>query len=150
MIGAAMDVTEYKLVEQALIKTEKLASVGRMATTIAHEINNPLAAVMNLLFLVSNDPGLPRELRSHLDLAERELKLIAHITKQTLGFYKESAGKPTLVRPPEVLDQVLDLYGLKLRDNSVHVKRNYRDIFDVYGIDGEDTPDDFQSGGQQY
>ena len=137
MIGAAMDITERKLVEQTLIKTEKLASVGRMAATIAHEINNPLAAVMNLLFLVSKDPGLPREVRSHLDLAERELKLIAHITKQTLGFYKESAGKPTLVRLPEVLDQVLDIYGLKLRDNSVHVKRQYRCTCDVYGVDGE-------------
>ena len=57
MIGAAMDITEHKLVEQALIKTEKLASVGRMAATIAHEINNPLAAVMNLLFLGEQRPG---------------------------------------------------------------------------------------------
>ena len=57
MIGAAMDITERKLVEQTLIKTEKLASVGRMAATIAHEINNPLAAVMNLLSLQAKTRG---------------------------------------------------------------------------------------------
>ena len=92
MIGAAMDITELKRAEQALIKTEKLASVGRMAATIAHEINNPLAAVMNLLFLVSAEPGLPFDVRSHLDLAERELKLVAHITKQTLGVLYSSVA----------------------------------------------------------
>ncbi len=136
MIGAAMDITERKRTEKSLIEVEKLASVGRMAATIAHEINNPLAAVMNLLFLVSADPGLPRNVRSHLDLAERELKLVAHITKQTLGFYKESAT-PTAVRLPEVLDQVLDIYGPRLRNNSVHVKRRYGSVCDVYGVGGE-------------
>src|SRR5512146_3335132 len=108
------DITERKLAEQALIRGEKLASVGRMAATIAHEINNPLAAAMNALYLVAA-ADLPEKARAPLQLAEHELERVAHITKQTLGFYRE-AGNATLVQLPEVIDGILSLYAPKLKN----------------------------------
>jgi len=104
------DNTARKLAEEALIRSEKLASVGRLAATITHEINNPLSSALNALFLVRTDPALPQSVKSHLTIAEQELGRVAHITKQTLGFFRE-VGNPTAVDLAEVLDSVLDIYG---------------------------------------
>ncbi len=134
--GAATDITERKRAEQALIRSEKLASVGRMAATIAHEISNPLSSAMNALFLARTDPALPECVKSDLNLAEQELNRISHITKQTLGFYKE-VGKPTAVDLPGVLDSLLDLYGPKLRDKKVSVQRSYRSSVGIRANEGE-------------
>ncbi len=89
------DITTQKQSEAALIRSEKLASVGRMAATIAHEINNPLAAVMNLLFIAKSLKDLPESACQYLDMADAELKRIAHITRQSLGFYRESMHRPS-------------------------------------------------------
>jgi PAS domain S-box-containing protein len=129
------DVTELKKAQAVLVRNEKLASVGRMAATIAHEINNPLAAAMNLLYLVSETPGMPDFARANLELAERELRRIAHITKQTLGFYREG-GKPTTVPLPSIVDGTLDLYAPKLVGKSARIERRYRGPSAVYGIEG--------------
>jgi len=85
-VAVNVDITSQKQAEQALIRSEKLASVGRMAATIAHEVNNPLAAAMNAVFLVGRDSRFPESARPTLQLAERELERVAHMTKQTLGF----------------------------------------------------------------
>src|ERR1700689_434259 len=76
-----------KKAEEALIGSEKLASAGRMAAVLAHEINNPLAAIMNLLFLAQSTANTPAPVHQYLKMADDELKRIAHITRQTLGFY---------------------------------------------------------------
>jgi len=78
-----------------LVNAEKLASVGRMAAVLAHEINNPLEAVTNLLFLAQSTDGMPAVAREYLEMADFELKRIAHITRQTLGFYRESSSPIT-------------------------------------------------------
>ncbi len=111
-VGIQVDITDRKRSEEALIQNEKLASVGRMAATIAHEINSPLSATMNAVYLARSDPALSESSREILGIAERELKRVAHITKQTLGFYKES-GQSVVVHLPELLDGVLDLYESK-------------------------------------
>jgi signal transduction histidine kinase len=130
------DITTAKLAEKALVQSEKLASVGRMAATIAHEINNPLAAAMNAIFLASSDIGVPTAAAANLELAENELGRVAHITKQTLGFYRET-GNPSAVRLPDVLDGVLDLYAPKLRNKAVAVERTYGSVTPVHAIEGE-------------
>jgi PAS domain S-box-containing protein len=135
-VAVNIDITERKLAEKALIRSEKLASVGRMAATIAHEINNPLAAAMNSLFLVSSNPELPESVRGHLELADHELERVAHITKQTLGFYRE-AGNPTAVELPAILDDVLRLYEPRLQNNSVRVEREYGGAIGVHAVEGE-------------
>ena len=84
------DISERKRAEEALLRSEKLASLGRMAAAIAHEINNPLEATMNLVFLASETKELPESTRHLLEMADAELSRVAHITRQSLGFYRES------------------------------------------------------------
>jgi PAS domain S-box-containing protein len=83
------DVTADRAAQDVLRKTEKLAAAARLSATVAHEINNPLEAVTNLLFLAGSAPDVPEPVRQHLALAEQELDRVAHITRQTLGFYRD-------------------------------------------------------------
>jgi PAS domain S-box-containing protein len=94
VVGASKilrDISARKRLEQSLLQAEKIAATGRMAATMAHEINNPLEAVMNLLFLlrpkVSDEDGI-----RYLATAESELGRVSHIAKQTLGYYREHAS----------------------------------------------------------
>jgi signal transduction histidine kinase len=99
---------------KALIDSEKLATTGRFATQIAHEINNPLEAVSNLLFLMRTAEGRRRE--EFLTIAEQELDRVAHITKQTLGFYRGS-GVPTAVDVHATVEDIALLLKPKLRSH---------------------------------
>jgi PAS domain S-box-containing protein len=136
MSGVAMDITDRKQVEQSLIRSEKLASVGRMAATIAHEISNPLSSTINALFLVKTNPALPEEAKLYLSLAEQELNRVSHITKQTLGFYKE-VGNPVALNAPEALDSILDLYAPRLKNKNISLQRSYGCSSRIFVIDGE-------------
>jgi two-component system NtrC family sensor kinase len=102
-----------KKAEEALIRSEKLASVGCMSAVIAHEINNPLAAVTDLLYLAENADDVPETVREYLHTADSELKRIAHITRQTLGFYREMAA-PVTFPFASLLESVLDLLRSKI------------------------------------
>lgn len=123
VVGAskiARDISERKKTEEALRTAEKLAGVGRMAATMAHEINNPLEAVVNLLYLAASHPSLPETSRQYLLTADQELTRVAHITKQTLGFYRESAT-PQVTRVSQILDGLLLVYEAKIRNKKLHV-----------------------------
>ena len=87
-VGIAMDITSRKLAEDRLRSTEKLAATGRLAATIAHEINNPLESITNLHFLLRSEESLSASGRRYLELAEREVERVAHLARQTLGFYR--------------------------------------------------------------
>ncbi len=115
------DVTEKKVAEAALLQSEKLASVGRMAATVAHEINNPLEAVTNCIYLVASDSNLSPASKEHLAKAERELRRVAHIAKRTLGFYRETT-KPTVVDIRALVDEVAELYDPKFTRKDVRLK----------------------------
>jgi PAS domain S-box-containing protein len=130
------DVTVRRQSEEALAKSEKLASAGRLAATIAHEINNPLAAVTNLLYLARSSEQLPEAIRQHLDLADTELQRVAHITKQTLGFYRD-LGTPVRFDPAELLDEVLALLQTRIETRNLAVDRLYRTHLQVLGSQGE-------------
>lgn len=130
------DVTNMKHAEQTLIRTEKLATVGRMAATIAHEINNPLESVMNAVYLASSDPGISDESRAHLDLAEQELERAAHIARQTLGFYKET-GAPRPVALTPLVRGVLDLHASKLKTKRVDVQERFTPDLAIMAVSGE-------------
>ena len=122
--------------EEALIGSEKLASAGRMAAVLAHEINNPLAAVMNLLFLAQTIADTPAPVHQYLKMADAELKRIAHITRQTLGFYRESS-EPTTFLAATILDSVIDLLQAKLVSTQVVVDRQYDDLLQITAVFGE-------------
>ena len=130
------DVTLRRQAEEALVKSEKLASAGRLAATIAHEINNPLAAVTNLLYLARCEENLPEAARQRLQLADTELRRVAHITKQTLGFYRDESA-PVRFDPAELLDDVLALLETRVKAREVAVEKRYRAHLHVLGSQGE-------------
>ncbi len=134
--GIYSDISELKRTEEVLRRSEKLAAAGRLAATIAHEINNPLEAVVNLVFLALANDNLDERTRGFLQLAERELARVTHISKQTLGFYRESSA-PTEIAVGELAAQVLDLYERKAQAKSLTVARNLDPSARVYGIGGE-------------
>jgi signal transduction histidine kinase len=112
-------IQQYALAQAALLRSEKLAVTGRLAASIAHEINNPLESVTNLLYLMRGN--LPPEQRKQfLAEAEQELARVTEITKQTLRFYREPS-QPTATDVSAVLDSVLRLHGSRLRAAGVKV-----------------------------
>ena len=135
MVGMCMDITSRKRTEEALRRTEKLAAAGRLAATIAHEINNPLEAVTNLLYLARVDGAA--ESRKHLlDMADHELQRVSHITRQTLGFYREP-GSPVMVEICELLQGVLSIFQGKLNSRRMAVRIDSDQACYVRGVPGE-------------
>jgi len=122
--GITVDITERKLTEAALLRSEKLAAMGRLASTIAHEINNPLEAVTNLLYIVGTDPELSSATASYIATADRELARLGHITRLTLGFVR-STGVITKVDVANTIDDVLAVFHHRLEMKNIEVVRHY-------------------------
>jgi signal transduction histidine kinase len=134
--GAANDITARKRAEEALLRSEKLATLGRLAATIAHEINNPLAATTNLLYLIQTSEGLPEDARQNAKAADAELKRIAHITRQSLGFYRETSG-PVPASVSELLDASIDLLQAKIKTKNAIIRREWSGDLVVHAVPGE-------------
>jgi signal transduction histidine kinase len=118
--GVTLDITERKLAEAALLRSEKLAAMGRLASTVAHEINNPLESVTNLLYLSRNDPSLSNDTRTYLSMADSELARLGHITRLTLGFAR-SSGLITTVELKPTLEDVLSIFRHRCEQKSIAV-----------------------------
>jgi two-component system, NtrC family, sensor kinase len=118
------DITAELRAEEALRETEKMAAMGRVAGIIAHEVNNPLAAITNIFYLLRNHPSLDEDARRCADLAEQELQRVSHITRQTLSFYRESK-QPITVLVPELLDEVLALQERALMASHITLRKQY-------------------------
>jgi PAS domain S-box-containing protein len=118
------DITAQIRAEEALRQTERLAAMGRVAGIIAHEINNPLEAITNAFYLLRNHPSLDEEARYYAQLGEVELARVGHITKQTLGFYRESQH-PVDVPIAEILDDVLQLQSRQLVMSRITLDKKY-------------------------
>ncbi len=117
--------SEAEQLAQVLRESQKLLTVGRLAGEIAHEINNPLEAVTNLLYLIDLDADLAPGTREYLRTAQQELDRVVVISKQTLNFYRETQV-PQRVRLSDLLEEVLVLYGRKLELKKIKVTRQYR------------------------
>jgi PAS domain S-box-containing protein len=122
--GVTLDVTERKKAEAALLRAEKLAAMGRLASTVAHEINNPLESVTNLLFLARSSPALDQETEQYLTTAEHELARLSNITRLTLGFVRTSANA-TETQISVVVDEVLSIFNHRFETKSVAVECRY-------------------------
>jgi len=118
------DITAQMRAEDALRTTEKLAAMGRVAGIIAHEINNPLESITNAFYLLQGHPSLDEEARYYAQLGGEELLRVCHITRQTLGFYRESQH-PVDVSIAELLDDVLELQNRRLQLNRIALDRKY-------------------------
>jgi signal transduction histidine kinase len=122
--------------EEALRKSEKLAAMGRVAGIIAHEINNPLDTLRNAFYLLRDHPSLDDNAREYTRIAEEELSRVAHITRQTLSFYRESKeAVPVLIS--EILDDILMLQMRLLERNGIVLEKQFRSDGLVFGLPGE-------------
>jgi PAS domain S-box-containing protein len=119
VVGVVADVTHRKQAEEAMLRAEKLAIAGRLAASVAHEINNPLEAVSNLLFLITI-AATPEAAQEHAREALEQLMRVSMITQQTLKFHRQ-AGAPKLTSLSEVLNSVLSMFRGKLRASAIEV-----------------------------
>ena len=124
-LGSSTDIHDQKLAEDALRRSEKLATAGRLAASMAHEINNPLSSVVNTVYLALKDPTLSAETRALLEAADRELIRVSQFATQTLRFHKQSHA-PTHAELGEIMDSVLSMYAPRVRTTAVEVRREYR------------------------
>jgi PAS domain S-box-containing protein len=131
-----LDASDRKRSEDALRKTEKLAATGRLAASIAHEINNPLEAITNLLFLLHNFCQLQDPALNYVDMAQHEAHRISEITQQTLRFYRQST-LPARANMGELIDSVLSLYQGRLSTLNIKVERDYDPAMDLFCFAGE-------------
>ena len=129
------DITRRKQVEQALIRTEKLAAVGRLAASIAHEINNPLESVTNLLYLASGAEQVA-DAREYLSAADRELRRVAEITSQTLRFHKQSTS-PKEISCRELLEDIVSMHQGRILNARIIVEQRQRVTRPIRCFEGE-------------
>lgn len=127
------NISERKHAETALQRTEKLAAAGRLAASIAHEINNPLQAVTNMLFLARKHPG---KTRRYLKLADHEVDRVIQIARQTLGFYRDTS-MPVPIKLWKVWEDVLFLYARKIESRGIKVEVQYDKKAEIIGLAGE-------------
>jgi PAS domain S-box-containing protein len=138
MIGIVLvfrDCTERRSSESALMRAEKLAAAGKLAASIAHEVNNPLEGLTNMLYLASEAKDVS-EVREWLIQAQSEVNRLSHITRRTLGFYREST-QPAAYRPADVLEEVLSFYVPETQRKKVQLEAQIRTQQQIYGVPGE-------------
>jgi signal transduction histidine kinase len=123
LVPEGRDISEVKRTQSALLQSEKLAAVGRLASSIAHEINNPLESVMNLIFLArSTDLA---ETRHFLEMADEEIRRVSIIANQTLRFHKQSSS-PQAATGNDLFSTVMRIYEGRLRNAHVQVEQKFR------------------------
>jgi two-component system, sporulation sensor kinase E len=133
--GLTVDITAQKQIEEALLQSEKLAVVGRLAASIAHEINNPLESVTNLLYLARGVNDTPM-IDEYLETADRELRRVAAITSQTLRFHKQST-KPLELTGEQLIESVLSMFQGRIINSNIRVEKQIRSRAAVRCFEGE-------------
>ena len=136
-VGAiVIETTERKRAEDTLRKSEKLAAAGRLAASIAHEINNPLESVTNLLYLIRHQPSLEGPAVAYADLAQQEIARVAEMTQQTLRFYRQST-LPGVANIAELLNSALALYSGRVASQQIEVLREEEQDLELFCFSGE-------------
>lgn len=130
------DITERKRTEEVLHATEKLATTGRLAAAIAHEINNPLEGVTNLLYLLENHTSLDATARRYARMAQEEVARVARIARQTLAFYREPTV-PVEVDVSELLNGLLELYTHKMQTRRITLEKRLETAASITASPGE-------------
>jgi PAS domain S-box-containing protein len=118
--GITVDQTARKAAEEVLRRTERLATAGRLAATVAHEVNNPLESVTNLIFICQNEPDLNDNLRRYLKMADEELSRVAHIVRQTLGFYRDDSA-PQVTDLSVLASDLIQFYRRRFQSKQVEL-----------------------------
>jgi PAS domain S-box-containing protein len=122
--AATLEITNQRKAEIALIQSEKLAAVGRLASSISHEINNPLEAITNILYLIDHDQTLSPELKPLVNMAQSELARVCQIATQTLRFHRQSV-RAASVTGENLVGAVLNLYQGRLNNSGISIQAVY-------------------------
>lgn len=130
------DVTNERRMQESMRQADRLAVAGRLAASVAHEINNPLAAVTNLIYLAMKESSNPETTARHLQLAERELKRVAHVSRQALRFHRMSHHVDEF-DASKILDEAIELYGSRFAGLGITVKRAYSTGLNIVGSDDD-------------
>jgi PAS domain S-box-containing protein len=136
MVAVIEDITERRRAAEALRNSERLAATGRLAASIAHEINNPLEAVTNLLYLLDQNKSLDDAARGYATMAQEEVSRVAHIARQTLGFYRDST-RIEAVQVSRLVDEVVSLFAPKLRTNEIDLRKELESDEPIDAFPGE-------------
>jgi len=120
------DVSDRKKMQRQIIESEKFASAGRVAATVAHEINNPLESVMNLIYLARVHGTVDETANEYLLTAEQEIERVSQIARQTLGYYRDQAGQAEVFLH-DLVEDVLKIYSVVLRSASIRVVCRFDD-----------------------
>ena len=131
-----VDITDRLRAEETLRKTEKLAAAGRLAASVAHEINNPLESVTNLLYLLQIHRPMEAVALDYVSTAQSELARVAHITQQTLRFHRQTASRSD-TNVPEVLHSIVQLYQMRITAARIRVEQKYRGTPHLFCYGGE-------------
>lgn len=138
-VGTCTDTTDRRRRELAMRMTEKLALTGRMTSVIAHEINNPLEAIGNILYLLGQRTQNDSESKAYIALAESELLRISGITKQTLRWSTDSIQEAETGVIADLFSNVLKLYAGQIRNRQVNIERRGNTALPFYGRAGQLT-----------
>jgi len=133
--AASLEITQQKKAELALMQSEKLAVVGRLAASIAHEINNPLESVTNLLYLAEHSDDLEKT-RTYVQTAERELRRVSVIANQTLRFHKQSSS-PQEISGDRLIESVISMFQSRIVNAGIRVEERERTTSTVRCFEGE-------------
>ena len=122
--------------EEALRRSDRLANTGRSVASLAHEINNPIDALSNILFMLRSEKNLSKNQQDLVGVAAHELDRLITITRQTLAPHRQTL-QPVVVTVNELLDAVCESFGRKLQQAGITVTRNYADDGQVKLLAGE-------------
>jgi PAS domain S-box-containing protein len=134
----ARDISRRKRMELRLIEAEKIVPTGRMAASIAHELNNPLQVLSNLIFLARRESYGNPVANQYLAAAASEIERISHLTRQTLGYYRDMAS-PTNVACHDLIDEVVRVYQSKIQSRNITVETVFDTLRPVHASKGELT-----------
>jgi len=132
----ARDITQRKLTEAALVESERMAAIGRLAASIAHEVNNPLEAILNLSYLLEGHPSLDEEARGYTKMLLSEVVRVGEITRRTLSFYRDNS-QPVEIDMVSLVDVVLKLHQPLMTQRSIRLDTNFGRPAYVLGRRGE-------------
>jgi PAS domain S-box-containing protein len=138
IVGAAKifrDITDRRRSEKLTQAKEKLEIANRFAVSVAHEINNPLSALTNLLYLLKTE-DLPERASQLLNMAERQLTRLTHLTTQALGFYHEN-GRPTDHLASQLMEQAIAIHQHRIETRAIAIEERYEDSISIICHGGE-------------
>lgn len=116
---------ELRAAQRRLIESERLAALGRMAASIAHEVNNPLGIIKNYLTIISKSPSMTDDVKNHVNVVDDEVDRIARIVRQLLDFYRPTLEKQTKIDVIEILNSTLELISHKLESIGIKIVKRF-------------------------